>query len=74
MTDNKKYTKEKNSFVKDVIKSIKDFDKYEDFALESLGRTLCYILKIVAILVLAITCVSIYQFSFLKYTLLYYLL
>ena len=44
MTDNKKYTKEKKSFVKDVIKSIKDFDKYEDFALESLGRTLCYIL------------------------------
>lgn len=63
MTNNKKYTKEKKSFVKDVIKSIKDFDKYEDFALESLGRTLCYILKIVAILVLAITCVSIYQFS-----------
>ena len=29
----------KEGFFKAFIKSIKDFDKYEDFALESIGNT-----------------------------------
>ena len=28
-----------NGFFKDVLKSIKDFDKYEDFGLEGVGKT-----------------------------------
>ena len=53
----------RNPYFKDVLKSIKDFDKYEDFALEGIGRTLIYIAKMVAILVLAVVVVSMYRFS-----------
>lgn len=63
MVNETKNKKEKNLFIKDVIKSVKDFDKYEDFGLESFGKTIMYILKLVAILVLVITAISIYQFS-----------
>lgn len=55
--------KTNNSFFKDIIKSVKDFDKYEDFALESVKKSIVYILKIIAIFALVVTIVSIYQFS-----------
>lgn len=63
MANNNIKEKRKNSFLRDILKSIKDFDKYEDFGLEGLGKTLLYLLKIVAILVLIVTSMSLYQFS-----------
>ena len=39
----------KEGFFRAFIKSIKDFDKYEDFALESIGKTTVYLLKLIAI-------------------------
>ena len=56
-------TKTKRSFFKDVLKSIKDFDKYEDFILEGMGRNIVYLSKIVAIFTLVITTLSTYKFS-----------
>ena len=55
--------KTNNSFFKDIIKTVKDFDKYEDFALEGVKKSIVYILKIIAIFALVVTIVSIYQFS-----------
>lgn len=42
--------KKKENFFKNMLKSIKDFDKYEDFALETPGKAMKYLLKLVAIL------------------------
>lgn len=53
----------KEGFFKKVIKSIKDFDKYEDFGLEGIGKTSIYLLQIVAIFTLVVTAMSVYQFS-----------
>ena len=36
---------EKEGFFKNLLKSIKDFDKYEDFGLEGIGRTILYLIK-----------------------------
>ena len=55
--------KAKRSFFKDVIKSIKDFDKYEDFLIDGLGKNIVYLSKIVAIFTLVITIFSTYKFS-----------
>lgn len=60
-TENKKV--KENGFFKDVLKSIKDFDKYEDFGLEGIGKTSGYLIKLVAIFTLVITCMTIYKFS-----------
>ena len=46
----------KEGFFKKVLKSIKDFDKYEDFALEKTGEAFKYLIKLVAILC-AIVCI-----------------
>ena len=46
----------KEGFFRKVLKSVKDFDKYEDFALEKPGEAFKYLLKIIAILS-AIICV-----------------
>lgn len=53
----------KEGFFKKVIKSVKDFDKYEDFGLEGLGQTLTYVMQIVAIFTLVIAIITLYQFS-----------
>ena len=42
-------TKHKNNFFKDVLKSIKDFDKYEDFALELPKKAMLYFLKLLLV-------------------------
>ena len=47
----------KEGFFKKVLKSIKDFDKYEDFALEKTGEAFKYLIKLVAILC-AIVCIA----------------
>ena len=52
-----------NGFFKDVLKSIKDFDKYEDFGLEGVGKTSGYLIKLVAIFTIIITCMTVYKFS-----------
>ena len=52
-----------NGFFKDVLKSIKDFDKYEDFGLEGAGKTSGYLIKLVAIFTIIITCMTVYKFS-----------
>ena len=46
---------------KKVLKSIKDFDKYEDFALEMPADTIKYFLKIIAIFVAVIAIVYTYK-------------
>ena len=54
---------EKEGFFKNLLKSIKDFDKYEDFGLEGIGRTILYLIKLIAILVVVISAISTYRFS-----------
>lgn len=49
--------KKKEGFFKQLIKSIKDFDKYEDFALEKTTQALKYLVKMVAIFC-AIICIT----------------
>lgn len=53
----------KEGFFKKVLKSIKDFDKYEDFGLEGIGKTSVYLLQLVAIFTLVVTLMSVYKFS-----------
>ena len=60
-TENKKI--KRNGFFNDVFKSIKDFDKYEDFGLEGVGKTSGYLIKLVVIFTLVITCMTVYRFS-----------
>lgn len=63
MENEEQKTKTKRSFFKDVLKSIKDFDKYEDFLIEGMGRNVIYLSKIVAIFTLVIAILSTYKFS-----------
>lgn len=63
MENEEQKTKTKRSFFKDALKSIKDFDKYEDFILEGMGRNVIYLSKIVAIFTLVIAILSTYKFS-----------
>lgn len=53
----------KEGFFKKVIKSIKDFDKYEDFGLEGLGKTAKYLLQLTATFTLVIAVMTVYKFS-----------
>ena len=53
----------KTSFLKKVLISIKDFDKYELFIKEDLGQAVKYLFKLIAIFTLVITAISVYQFS-----------
>lgn len=50
-------TKKEEGFFKKVLKSIKDFDKYEDFALEGKGVAFKYLIKLIAIFC-AIVCIA----------------
>lgn len=50
-------TKKEEGFLKKALKSIKDFDKYEDFALEGKGIAFKYLLKLIAIFC-AIVCIA----------------
>ena len=63
MPENKQQTKKRDRFFKTVLKSIKDFDKYEQFGLEGMGRTCLYLLQMVAIITIIVVAVLIYQFS-----------
>ena len=63
MPENKQPTKKRDGFFKTVLKSIKDFDKYEQFGLEGMGRTCLYLLQMVAIITIIVVAVLIYQFS-----------
>ena len=53
----------KEGFFKTVLKSIKNFEKYEDFGLEGMGKTASYLLKIVAIFTLVVAIMTVYKFS-----------
>ena len=48
-------TSKRNNFFKDVFKSIKDLDKYEDFALETPKKAFKYFLKLVLVFTIIIT-------------------
>ena len=63
MPENKQRTTKRDVFFKTVLKSIKDFDKYEQFALETMGRTCLYLLQMVAIITIVVVAILIYQFS-----------
>ena len=51
----------KNNFFKDILKSIKDLDKYEDFAIEKPSKAFKYLLKLVAIFCVIICIFYTYQ-------------
>lgn len=53
----------KKSFFKKVWISIKDFDKYDRFARESLGKAFIYLLQMIAIFAIVVTIISVYEFS-----------
>ena len=53
--------KKKSNFFKDLIKSIKDLDKYEDFALEEPSKSFKYILKLILLLAIIVAVVNTYQ-------------
>lgn len=61
--DAREQTKKREGFFRKVIKSVKDFDKYEDFGLEGMKRTSIYLMQIVALFTLAITAITLYKFS-----------
>ena len=56
----------KSYFLKDLIKSIKDFDKYEDFAIEGIGKSVKYFIKILLIFC-AVICIA-YTYKIVKNT------
>lgn len=59
-----KETKEKKlSFIKKVIISIKDFDKYEVFLYEGFQKSLLYLIQIMAIFTAIVTILSVYDYS-----------
>lgn len=41
--------KKNNSFFKELFASVKDFDKYQDFAIQKVSKGIIYILKLIAI-------------------------
>ncbi len=51
----------KQGFFKNVLKSIKDFDKYEDFALETRGVAFKYLIKLITIFCIIISIVYTYK-------------
>ena len=53
----------KEGFFRTILKSIKSFEKYEDFGLEGIGKTAGYLLKIVAIFTLVVAIMTVYKFS-----------
>ena len=53
----------KQNFFKDLIKSIKDFDKYEDFAIEGVGKSIKYFIKILLIFCAAICIAYTYKIA-----------
>lgn len=59
-------TVKKQNFFKDLIKSIKDFDQYEDFAIEGIGKSLKYFIKILLIFC-AVICIA-YTYKIVKNT------
>ena len=54
---------EKNGFIKRVITSIKDFEKYSEFATEHISVAIKYLIKLVCIFVLVMCAGFIYKFS-----------
>lgn len=60
--NNKRKVKQ-DVFLKEVLKSIKNFEQYEDFAIEGIARTSKYLLKIVAIFTVVVSIMTIYKFS-----------
>ena len=56
-------TVKKEGFFRTILKSIKSFEKYEDFGLEGIGKTAGYLLKIVAIFTLVVAIMTVYKFS-----------
>lgn len=60
---NKEEKNKKDSFFKQVLKSIKNFEQYEDFCIEGIDKTFKYLLKIVSIFMLVVTAMTVYKFS-----------
>lgn len=55
--------KKKMGFFKRILTSIKDFDKYQVFALENIGKAIGYLVKIMLIFTALISITFTYQFS-----------
>ena len=58
MSEENKQEIKKEGFFKSVIKSIKDFDKYEDFALEQTSESVKYLFKLLLIFCICIAIAS----------------
>lgn len=54
----------KKSFFKELLKSIKDFEKYGEFAVEETKTSIKYLMKLVLIMIIVIT--SIYTYTFIN--------
>lgn len=55
-------TKE-NSFIKKVISSIKDFEKYPEMAVKPYSKVLSYLIKLMLIFTFVVTAISVYNVS-----------
>ncbi len=71
--EEKEVKKTKLSFFKRVLISIKDFDKYQIFAVEKLSKSIKYLFQIVAIFVIIISSLLTYKFfNIIQYSLNYF--
>lgn len=59
----KKQNEKKENFFKKLLKSVKNFEKYEEFGLEGIGKTAIYLTQIVAIFTIVISTMTVYNFS-----------
>ena len=55
--------KDKHGFFSQIVKSIKDFDKYEDFAIEKTGKSMKYICLLILIFAIVVYVLFLYKFS-----------
>lgn len=62
-----------NSFFKELFESVKNFDKYQDFAVEKTSKTILYVLKVVAIFTFVIALAFTYKMHIEKNKLVTYL-
>ena len=53
--------KKNNSFFKELFASIKDFDKYQDFAIQKVSKEIIYVLKLIAIFTFIISLAFTYK-------------
>ena len=61
--ENRNTKDKKDSFLKNVVTSIKDFDKYINFVGEGFKKSFIYLVKLIAIFSLIVGIISVYDYS-----------